>query len=795
MQYNPHYSIRTILLVVISILNILVALPLGYLTFKSVADYREAQQMQQTSDVVAHLYTAKKFISLERAASVSIMFVPDPSYQILKDELQRSRRVTDTSLDQAFSSLSLDGNDNFTPAFLALQTSYSEWKNLREKLDKSMQAERTLQENLSDRLFEKANKLIADIDHLIESYTREFTLYDPAVTQQTRITQLIWDVSEYVGREYTILGRIIAQNKFPSVETEEKLFVWRNRIEYGLQIARSSVIDSRWEKDILPYLEEAETHYHVTFEHVKSLFDQPPAVLSLEAPSYPITVEMWLELAYQAVESLYNMADSVLEANAAHVEEIRQEAARAIMISLLLLACASILSGYTWWVITSRVIRPVNSMVDALYSETRKLSSAQEIVEDVNKDEINKLVQVLEVFRDNTHQLSIERDKAKAANVAKSEFLANMSHEIRTPINVIAGIGNILSQSKPLTKKQKEFVHVLRVSTESLLSLINDLLDFSKIETKSIELEKIPFNLSDLIDDVFLIMKVKAEEKGLSFKTGLDDIKDKTFVGDPTRIRQILINLCGNAVKFTESGTINLQVTTSQAEKEDFEMVHLSIEDTGIGISSENQGMIFEKFTQGDSTITRKYGGTGLGLAITKNLVELMGGNIKVDSEQSKGTVFTVDLPLRRQVLAPGFEPSETVQLSAKDKIDATNIRILLVEDYEPNVIVAGTFLEQFGYTYDVAEDGQTAIQKAMDSEYDLILMDVQMPGIDGYQATRAIRDYEREQKRTPARIIGLTAYATTKDREKCFTVGMDEYMSKPFDPAKLRDLLQDRSS
>ncbi|MGM0422638.1 MAG: histidine kinase dimerization/phospho-acceptor domain-containing protein, partial [Pseudomonadota bacterium] len=583
MQYNSHYSIRTILLVVISILNILVALPLGYLTYKSVANYHEALEMQQTSDAVAHLYTAKKFFALERAASVSIMFVPESSYEILNDELQRSRRVTDTSLERAFSALSLYESQDFTPAFLDVQTSYAEWKILRERLDDSLQADNAVQERLSDRLFEKSNKLIENIDNLIESYTREITLYNPAITRQMRITQLIWDVSEYVGREYTILGRMIAQNKFPTVETEEKLAVWRNRIEYGLQIARGSVIDSRWEKDILPYLEEAETHYHVTFEHVKSLFDRPPSVLPMEEPSYPITVEMWLELAYQAVESLYNMADAVLDVNTTYVEEIRQEATRAILISLLLLACASILSGYTWWMITARVIRPVNSMVDALYSETRKSSvSAKKIVEDTSTDEINKLVQVLEVFRDNTHQLGIERDRAEAANVAKSEFLANMSHEIRTPINVIAGIGNILSQSKPLTKKQKEFVNVLRVSTESLLSLINDLLDFSKIETQSIDLEKIPFDLSELIEDVVLIMKVKAEEKGLRFETHLEDINNKTYIGDPTRIRQILINLCGNAVKFTESGKITLRVTTSSSETDEYEKIHLLVEDTGI---------------------------------------------------------------------------------------------------------------------------------------------------------------------------------------------------------------------
>lgn len=792
MQQNSYYSIRTILLVVISILNVLIAVPLGYMTYSSVTNYRQAQNVQQTSDAVTFLYTAKKYFALDRAASVSILFVPEDSYAILNEELQRSRKIANESLDRALSIIT-DKNqpEDFEPALRAVRASHSEWRSLRDQLDENLADEgRQSDQQLSDDLFESAEKLIANIDHLIRTYTREIVMYNPEITRQMRITRLIWDVSEYVGREYTILGRMIAQNQFPTVETQRELLEWRNRIEYGLEITRESVVDSRWESNLLPYLEEAETHYFVTFEHIKSLFDRPPAVLLLEEPAYPITVEMWLEIAYQAVESLYSMADAVLDLNTVYVDEIRSEAIRAIFLSLLLLASASALSGYTWWIITARVIRPVNLMVDALYQETRKSSgTATEIVQDNTADEISKLVQVLEVFKENAHQLGLERDRAETANIAKSEFLANMSHEIRTPINVISGIGNILAQSEPLTEKQKEFVDVLRVSTESLLSLISDLLDFSKIETRSMKLENIPFALDALIQDVALIMKLKAEEKGLVFETRLEDITDETFSGDPTRIRQILLNLCGNAVKFTESGAITLDVRMSSHEKPDRKTIQISVADTGIGIAPEKCDAIFEKFTQADSTITRKYGGTGLGLAISRNLVELMGGDIHVESTPGEGTVFTVDLPLRHKETSSASKSGKPSKASSPALAPA-KIKILLVEDYQPNVVVAGAFLEQFGYKYDVAEDGKTAIQKAMDCEYDLILMDIQMPGIDGFQATKSIRHFELENNRQRARIVGLTAYATTQDREKCLEAGMDDYISKPFEPEKLQAIL-----
>jgi CheY-like chemotaxis protein len=373
-----------------------------------------------------------------------------------------------------------------------------------------------------------------------------------------------------------------------------------------------------------------------------------------------------------------------------------------------------------------------------------------------------------------------------------------MSHEIRTPMNVVVGLSDILGRTKPLTARQQEFIRTLQVSAESLLSIINDLLDLSKIETQTFELEKIPFSLEEIIDGVVSLMAVKAQEKGLDFVTDLSDIQGKQFIGDPTRVRQILLNLCGNAVKFTEKGGIVLKVRSFHRFATDYEDLSISISDTGIGIPREKLDFIFEKFTQADSSISRKYGGTGLGLAITRTFVEMMNGKIHVESVYGEGTTFTVFLPMpvRTGAAAPAATP-QPLEKSAPPPAPVNGAgrrpRVLLVEDYKPNAMVACEYLGQFGFDYDVAENGHDALEKIRHVDYHAVLMDIQMSGLDGYRVTRAIREHERKsggQYAKHVRIIGMTAHALTGIREKCLEAGMDDYMSKPFNPQDLKEKL-----
>jgi CheY-like chemotaxis protein len=367
-----------------------------------------------------------------------------------------------------------------------------------------------------------------------------------------------------------------------------------------------------------------------------------------------------------------------------------------------------------------------------------------------------------------------------------------MSHEIRTPINVVLGLSTILGKTSPLSERQAEFIKTLQLSAESLLTIINDLLDFSKIETRTFELENIPFSMESILEEVIALMSVKAAEKGLKFESDFSGVRDKEYTGDPTRIRQIVVNLSGNAIKFTEKGGIVLKVETSPSGHTGYEEIRISVIDTGIGIEPEKLELIFDKFTQADSSISRKYGGTGLGLAIAKTFTEMMGGEINVESTLGHGTTFTVSLslPARKVKMETAAEPVSETGSDAVPVAGENAPCVLLVDDYAPNVMVASIYLEQFGFECDVAENGLIALEKVKKRKYHAILMDVQMRELDGYQATRAIRQYEKETGVPRTRIIGMTAHALVGDRQKCIDAGMDDYLAKPYHLEDLKDKL-----
>ena len=376
--------------------------------------------------------------------------------------------------------------------------------------------------------------------------------------------------------------------------------------------------------------------------------------------------------------------------------------------------------------------------------------------------------------------IEAEKEKAQASERAKHQFLANMSHEIRTPMNAIKGMTDILIRRDP-KPDQKEYLDSIKQSSESLLTVINDILDISKIEAGKIEFENESFQVNDVIDHVYTIMQFKAEEKGLELKKDLPD--ELLYVkGDVTRLRQILINLIGNAIKFTEKGLVTTALKATK--EEDTLQLHFTVSDTGIGIDTDRLEKIFNSFEQAYSDTSRKFGGTGLGLSISKMLVEMQNGKIWVTSEKGKGSQFHFTIPYA--LAAVPVQETHTMAEHSTIAEALKGIHILLVEDNPFNVVVAQEELEDAieGVQIDVAENGAIAVERLRSSYYDIILMDVQMPTMNGYEATKAIRSLGNEKSGTP--VIAMTANVFKEEVELCYQAGMNDFIGKPFDTGEL---------
>ena len=478
---------------------------------------------------------------------------------------------------------------------------------------------------------------------------------------------------------------------------------------------------------------------------------------------------------------------------------------------------AMTVEGWRWIAWEDYAIRNEQGEVVEIQGVGRDITRRKEAEEDLARHATEMELKNLE--------LENARNSAQEASQAKSEFLASMSHEIRTPMNSILGMADLLAET-PLSENQKKYVQTFRSAGENLLKLINDILDISKIEAGYLELVNSNFNLVNLVEKTTGLMSLRAEKKGLEISCYIHPEVNQHLYGDSDRLRQVLVNLLGNAIKFTQEGEVLLEIkelypekTTGIDGKKDTVTLLFSVKDTGIGISQDKQEAIFEGFTQADSSTTRIYGGTGLGLTISRRLVNLMGGELKVESTLGQGSNFYFTIPFKaaRGNNAANTEESSQqekkslqsreIQEKARDKKnvwpeepreepqgpdngspgavpssspETSPLHILLVEDNADNRLLVKAFLKKTSHQLDYAKDGQEALEKFKNNLYDLVLMDIQMPIMDGYTATREIRRWEKDNGREPVPIIALTAYALEEEVQKALDAGCSAHIAKP---------------
>jgi signal transduction histidine kinase len=558
--------------------------------------------------------------------------------------------------------------------------------------------------------------------------------------------KLIQDVSS--------VGEILAENIKPAVIFQDN-------------VAMLKLLEGLEEKKFISYAAVIDAEGVVLSEKSFALI---PLVRTKEVVKNPVSFVISDEFIYTKKEIADEGSKIATLVMVTTLQPIYYELNQFIQMLALIFLIVLVISFSILYFFQKNISTPILKLTEAAVNISRNKKHTPIAV--TRNDELGVLSSVFDKM---VTDIVEAKELAEHSKKMKEVFLANMSHEIRTPMNSIIGFTNLINNTE-LSDKQKEFIKNIKINAANLLVIINDILDISKIESGKVEIEYIDFNLIELIEQLIGTFKFKAAKKGIKFHHSFQRNTPEYLHGDPVRLNQILVNLIGNAIKFTEKGEVKLEILIIEIVKNQVRL-KFKVIDTGIGIAAESQSKIFESFAQEGRTITRRFGGTGLGLSISKHLAELLNGTIELESEQGKGSIFTVILPFK---LALKLNKLEYI---SQENRNLQNIKILLVEDNNMNQIVANQLLKKWNAQVKCVFNGIEALEILQKEEFDLILMDLQMPEMDGYEATKNIR---KQKKWNKIPIIALTADAFPEIKKQALETGMDEFISKPFNQDEL---------
>lgn len=624
---KPQLAIRTTLLIIISILNFMIAVLVGNVVYQSWGNLREARSLTQSSEIINALYNVNRSLSMERAASLSVMFAAPETAQDLYNGLTQDRLQADTALDSVFFRLEKQPSPDLSDSSAKIEEKYQALRELRQALDDAMKLPSASRDyTIADKFSVASTDLISEVQNFILSYSEIHQSIDAIASRQMMFKYFVWELAEYTGEEYAMIGRAIAEDKPLPRDYQEKLGTLRERTRHGWDILHKFTFNEEMATRLLPFMEEAQTHYFMTFDQVRDFFYTDE--LSSEGSTYPISIEMWLGMASQAVSSLLTLQDEVLKESQKHVAWMEEKAKREGALSALVLLCALALSFYSWKIIVFRVTRPINAMVNALYKATR--DEAYEMPKILYQhDEIGKLARVLEVFQDNAH-------KMKQSNEELERFAYIAAHDLKSPLRAVDNISQWLEEDlgDSLPAKDKKYLEELRSRVTLMDRLLDDTLEYARVGTKMNE--DVANNIVSAKELVEGLGALLVFPSGFTFKIGenLSSIKLRRFP-----IQQVLYNLINNALKHhdKENGTIEVE-----CEEKDAEFIFI-VRDDGPGIDPQFHQKIFEMF---QTLYTRdKSLGRGMGLAVVRKIITTNGGKIEVRSKLGQGAEFRFTWP------------------------------------------------------------------------------------------------------------------------------------------------------